>query len=106
MGGDVGHAWDNTVGNVGRGVGDWADDGKIGGAVGQAWGFLTSWAHSPNRPETQSAPPAPTQGQANVQAMGAQVERERQIHMNSNQPTGGQGVLDTPTTASRVLLGS
>lgn len=105
-GGDIANAWDNTAGNVGRSVDDYAHTGKIGGSVGQAWGFLTQWAHKPSMPQTQAAAPLPTQGQANVTALQAQLDREKQLRSSSNNPTGGAGVLDTPTTASRVLLGS
>lgn len=104
----AGNSQVSTVGTLGDTINPFKDnkDGKIGGEIGHIWGFLTQWAHSPNQPELKSSKPPPTQGEVNNQVLQSQLERERQTYMSNQSLPGGGGILETPTTASRTLLGS
>lgn len=57
-----------------------------------------------NKPDAPPAPP--TLGQTNIFALQGQLSHEQRQASASTILTGGQGLLDEPTTASRVLLGS
>lgn len=57
--------------------------------------------NTPNAP-----PPPPKPGDANIFALQGQLSHEQRQASASTILTGGAGLLDEPTTASRVLLGS
>lgn len=100
IGGDVGRLWGDTT----AGFRD-PKSLEIGGSVGQAWQFLTKWARTPDRPELKPQPQAANPNLANQTALQAQLDRENQIRASDTNQTSGAGLLDQPTTASRVLLG-
>lgn len=61
---------------------------------------------TPSSPDP-SAPPAPPSAAAVRQgAVNDQISEEQRQYSASTILSGGQGLIDQPTTASRVLLGS
>lgn len=100
IGGDAGRLWEDAT----AGIKD-PKHAEIGGAVGSAWQFITKWAREPDKPDLKTPPPLAPPGQANQVALQAQLQREDQMRMASTNQTSGAGILETPTTASRVLLG-
>lgn len=80
--------------------------GSILGGLGgdqahQAWNTLTQ---APPKP---LAPPAPPSlGEAAAFGLKQDLSHEQKLAASNTILTGGAGLLDEPTTASRVLLGS
>lgn len=68
---------------------------------------LDQMKEDPNSVFYDPAPPkAPTIGNANYVSLAGQMDQERQMRYANPNLTGGQGLLDQPTTASHALLGS
>ena len=71
--------------------------------------FGSDLINTPQPPQLQS-PNAnsntPTQAQTNTTALQTQLSDEHNQASTSTLLTGGQGLLDQPTTTSKVLLGS
>lgn len=81
----AGHVWDNTVGNQGLG-------GMLGGLFGK-------------RPNLKNPTTGePTLEQANTTMIQNQLAKEKMA--TSSVLTGGQGLLDEPTTTSALLVGT
>jgi hypothetical protein len=83
----------NTVGNIFHDVGN----------------AVSSLFHTPKAP-TLAAPNAlsatPTQAQASTTAAQQNLASETTAASTATVLTGGQGLLDEPTTTSKTLLGS
>jgi hypothetical protein len=64
----------------------------------------------PSSPQPQSPSsantPTPTLASTNTTALQSQLSNEQNAASTSTILTGGQGLLDQPTTTSKVLLGS
>ncbi len=61
---------------------------------------------SPNLQGPNTLSSTPTQAQTNTTALQTQLSKEQTASSTSSILTGGQGLLDQPSTTSRVLLGS
>lgn len=77
-----------------------------GGTVGSVWENITAPFKNHAGPDAPNVPPPPTLGQANMTSLAGQMDQERRMRYSNPNLTGGQGLLDQPTTASHALLGS
>lgn len=86
--------------------------GNLGEAGSEGGQMLNSWGKAfglvkPSQTQDPAAPPAPpTLGQTNLIGQGQILSHEQRMSAASTTLTGGAGLLDEPTTASQVLLGS
>lgn len=85
----VNQLWDNSVGWVGNQIGSL---------------FTPPAQPSLQAPTAKSA--TPTLPDANTTALQNQLAKEKTAASTSAVLTSGQGLLDEPTTTSRVLMGS
>ncbi len=98
----------NIISNISAGGGAQAD--KItGGPDASTHGGLLGGLAAPGgaaikAPNANSS--VPTAADANTTALQNQLSRERNEASTSSILTGGQGLLDEPSTTSRVLMGS
>lgn len=69
-------------------------------------GYMLGISHPPGgAPQPQAIPAAPTTNDATQVALNTQLQKEVQMRASQTLFTGGSGMLDQPTPASRVLLG-
>lgn len=69
----------------------------------------TKWLEPPKdspKVANPAADPAPTLADATTTAMQGTLKQEQMNFWQRSNLTGGQGLLDTPKTASQTLLGS
>ncbi len=105
--GDVSGATNHSLGAFGQ-----LGQGNLGGAGSQVGQFANDLGHmfglvkNHNMPDPAAPPPPPTLGQATLFGLGQQLSHEQRMAAASTTLTGGAGLLDEPTTASQVLLGS
>lgn len=76
------------------------------GLSGGLWTGASDIFKGPGRNDPAAPPAPPTLGQANLISMGNILSHEQRQAAASTTLTGGAGLLDEPTTASQVLLGS
>lgn len=81
--------------------GQLATGGIFPGAKG-----LFNFSFGPDKSNPKAPPAPPTLGQANIVGLQGQLSHEQRMASASTVLTGGGGLLDQPSTASRVLLGS
>jgi len=83
--------------------------GPIGAIAGSKAGSTANMMLHPPKPPTLLAPNAlsstPTQADASKPAAEQNLEQEKAAASTSTILTGGQGLLDSPSTTSRALLG-
>lgn len=79
--------------------------GQAGSTTGQVWNYLMAPFKPPAQPTLQTPGAAPTQQSAAQAAIPDELASESKQSAASSYLTGGQGLLDQPTTASRSLLG-
>ncbi len=102
-------------GVIGSIVGAAANSGalpKVGGTVGQVGELIKSGVNSLLNPPSaslqspSSISSTPSLAQASTSSLQAQLANESVAAKTATLLTGGAGLLDEPTTTSRVLLGS
>jgi hypothetical protein len=99
----LGQAWDLATSSYKqylRGYGDIAGFGSFKAG----YNAVLNSTKAPDMARTSTS--APTLADANRAAVSGQLAQERQAYSASSQLTGGAGLLDSPTTSSRVLVGS
>ena len=79
---------------------------NVGGSGADAWNFLTSPFKKQTPPDIAAAPTPPDPAAARMTGIASSLDSERTLRAGQTSFTGGRGLLDTPNTASRVLLGS
>lgn len=96
-----------TIGSIVPGIGT-AIGAGVGAIVGGIGGAVA--ANNTPAPPALIAPTAlsqtPTIQKTNTSVIQNQLARNQNAQSTSSILTGGQGLLDTPTTTSRVLIGS
>lgn len=109
-------AGNTVVGQIANPLGAAFGSNSVAGQIGQ-YGTLpgliqagvNSLGNVPNQPNTQ-APNAlssvPTTADANTTALQNQLSKEKMESSTSTILTGGQGLLDQPSTTSSVLMGN
>lgn len=95
VGGAIGN---NTLGNALTHAG-----GELSNNIWNTWGPTADPAGQ--TPATPTTPP-PTLQDANTVAITQELSDEKSAARASTILTGGQGLLDSPKTASQILLGS
>lgn len=87
-----------AVGTVFGGIG--------GGLIANLFGDIVNPPKAPTLAAPNALSATPTQADAAAPALKGTLDREKQAASTATVLTGGQGLLDTPSTTSRTLLGS
>lgn len=82
------------------------EHGLLSNEAGQSAWDQTKNMFDPPKNHPTAPPPPPKPGDANIFALQGQLSHEQRMASASTVLTGGGGLLDQPSTASRVLLGS